>query len=77
MAWMTRYGQAVTATDTRGTSRMDLVTREHYAPALADSGAAAALDHNGNQLIVTTTRGQQGANPLTATDFFTGEVVRP
>lgn len=76
-AWMTRYGQAVTAKDTRGTSRMELVNREHYAPAPATSGAAVALDHNGNQLIITNTRGQQGANPLAASDFFTGEVVRP
>lgn len=76
-AWMTRYGQAVTAKDTRGTSRMELVNREHYAPAPADHGAGTVLDHNGNQLLITTMRGQSGVNPLAASDFFTGEVVRP
>lgn len=76
-AWMTKYGQAVTAKDTRGTSRMELVNREHYAPTTADHGAGTVLDHNGNQLLITTMRGQQGANPLAASDFFTGEVVRP
>lgn len=77
MAWMTKYGQAVTALDTRGTSRMELVNREHYAPNTAGTGAAAVLDHNGNQIIVTTTQGAQGGNPLSASDFFIGEVIRP
>lgn len=76
-AWMTRYGQAVTVKDAGGTSGMVLANREHYAPAPAVSGAATAIDHNGNQLIITATRGQSGQNPLAASDFFTGEVVRP
>lgn len=76
-AWMTRYGQAVTAKDPRGTSFMELVTRERYAPATMSAGVAGVVEHNGNQNIITSTRGPQGANPLAASDFFIGEVVRP
>ena len=76
-AWMTRYGQAITAKDTRGTSRLELVNREHYAPADADRGAAVVNDHNGHQTIITTTRMPHGPNPLAARDVFTGEVLRP
>lgn len=77
MAWMTRYGQAITARDTRGTSRLELVNREHYAPADADVGAAVVNDYNGHQTIITTTRAPHGPNPLAARDVFTGEVLRP
>lgn len=74
-AWMTRYGQAVSVGD--GSGGLQLVNRQHYAPDLTAQGAAGVIEHNGNQLIVTTTRGPQGANQLAATDFFIGEVVRP
>jgi len=74
-AWMTRYGQAVSVGD--GSGGLQLVNRQHYAPELTAQGAAGVIEHNGNQLIVTTTRGPQGANQLAATDFFIGEVVRP
>lgn len=73
VAWMTPYGQAI-STDS---GDMQLVNRPHYAPALAESGAATLFDHNGNQLIITTQHGAQGSSPLAATDQVTGEVVSP
>ena len=71
-AWMTRYGQAIT--DGAG---MQLVNRESFAPIDTASGAAGVLDNNGNQLVVTTLRGTNRANPLAASDFFVGEIINP
>lgn len=76
-AWMTEYGQAVTAKDNRGTSYMELVNRAHFAPPSANQGAAGVVKHGGNELIVTATRGPQSVNGLAAVDIFTGEVRRP
>ncbi|MNG14788.1 hypothetical protein D3C84_985720 [compost metagenome] len=67
-AWMTRYGQAIT-----GEGGLQLVNRAHYAPQLAEQGAAGVVEHNGNQMIVTTTRGRHGTNPLAASDYATWE----
>lgn len=69
-AWMTQYGQAITNGD-----NVELVNREAFAPARAESGAAGVLDSNGNQLVVTTLKGPGGANSLAAADFFIGEIV--
>ncbi|HEY6612766.1 MAG TPA: hypothetical protein VIZ86_16755 [Pseudomonas sp.] len=68
-AWMTRYGQAITT----GDGGMELVNRAHYAPPLGENGAAGVIEHNGNQLIVTTTRGLGGTNPRAASDYATWE----
>lgn len=68
-AWMTRYGQAITTAD----GGLELVNRAHYAPTLAERGAAGVLEHNGSQLIVTTTHGQAGRNRLASTDYATWE----
>lgn len=69
---MTRYGQAITD----GNSAK-LVNRETFAPVDAASGASGVLDHNGNQLVVTTLRGNDRPNPLAASDFFIGEILNP
>lgn len=71
-AWMTRYGQAIT-----NGSGVDLVNRETFAPIETSEGTAGVLDNNGNQLVVTTLRGVNRANPLAASDFFVGEIVNP
>jgi hypothetical protein len=71
-AWMTRYGQAITD----GNSAR-LVNREAFAPVDAASGASGVLDHNGNQLVVTTLQGKDRPNPLAASDFFIGEILNP
>jgi len=72
VAWMTRYGQAIS-----NGSKLDLPNRKTFAPAPATSGAAGVIDTNGNQLIVTTTRGPQTGNQLAATDFYIGEILNP
>ena len=69
---MTRYGQAMTDGD-----NLKLVNRESVAPIETSEGAAGVLDNNGNQLVVTTLRGVNRANPLAASDFFVGEIVNP
>lgn len=71
-AWMTQYGQAIT----RGTE-VDLINRESFAPMNAASGAAGVVDHNGNQLVVTTLKGINRPNLLAASDFFEGEILNP
>lgn len=71
-AWMTKYGQAMTEGD-----RVKLVNRETFSPIDTSSGAAGVLDNNGNQLVVTTLRGENRANPLAASDFFIGEIINP
>jgi hypothetical protein len=71
-AWMTRYGQAITEGNTAR-----LVNRENFAPVDAASGASGVLDHNGNQLVVTTLQGKDRPNPLAASDFFIGEILNP
>ena len=71
-AWMTRYGQAITNGDD-----VELVNRESFVPQEADAGAAGVADVNGNQLVVTTMKGKNRANPLAASDFFIGEIINP
>jgi hypothetical protein len=72
VAWMTRYGQAISDGAT-----LDLINRESFAPSVADAGSAGVVDNNGNQLIVTTTRGKQTGNQVAASDFYLGEILNP
>ncbi len=72
VAWMTRYGQAISKN-----GDLELPNRQTFAPSPATSGAAGVIDTNGNQLIVTTTRGTQAGNQLAATDFYIGEILNP
>jgi hypothetical protein len=72
-AWMSKFGQIILPA-----AGAPIVANEGvFAPALVSSGAAAVVNHNGNQLIVTSTQGQQGANQLAATDSFEGEIISP
>ncbi|MNM79478.1 hypothetical protein D3C81_914100 [compost metagenome] len=71
-AWMTQYGQVV-----MNGAEVQSLNRETYAPVKADAGAAGVLDANGNQLIVTTVRGNNTPNPLAAADFYIGEILNP
>lgn len=72
VAWMTRYGQAISKN-----GDLEMPNRQTFAPSPAASGAAGVIDTNGNQLIVTTTRGTQAGNQLAATDFYIGEILNP
>lgn len=71
-AWMTRHGQAITDGD-----NVNLVNREFFAVPEAEAGSSGVVDHNGNQLIVTSMRGKNTANPLVASDFYIGEIINP
>ena len=71
--WMTQYGLAVGALDGTAT----LLSQANFIPELATEGASALLEHNGNQMVVTTMRGQRGANPLAASDYYEAEIVTP
>lgn len=69
-AWMTRYGQAVTVDGVA----MQLPNRPAFAVPDHSEGAAGVLEHNGNQMIVTSARG--GAqNGLAASDYVYGEIL--
>lgn len=64
-AWFTRHGQAIGSPD--GT--VALPNRQSFAPDIAAKGAAGVLEHNGNQMVVTTMRGVTQENNLVAGDF--------
>lgn len=72
-AWMTPYGLAVGALD----GSVSLLSQANFVPELATEGASGLLEHNGNQLVVTTMRGQRGPNPLAASDYYEAEIVTP
>ena len=69
---MTKYGQAITNGD-----NLDLVNRQDYTVGDRDNGAAGVVESNGNQMIVTSTRGGEGPGGLAATDYFFGEILNP
>ena len=52
-AWFTRYGQAIGAAD----GSVALINSGKFSPDLAADGAAGLVEHNGNQMLVTTMRG--------------------
>ena len=72
-AWMTPYGLAVGALD----GSVNLLSQANFVPELATEGASALLEHNGNQMVVTTMRGQRGSNPVAASDYYEAEIVTP
>jgi hypothetical protein len=70
VCWMTRYGLAVG--DESG--KIQLISANNFVPDPAERGASGMLEHNGNQLVVTTMR-STGDNPLAASDFYDLEIV--
>ncbi|MGV8917834.1 MAG: hypothetical protein ACOH2R_08550 [Pseudomonas sp.] len=70
-AWMTPYGLAVGALD----GSVNLLSQANFVPELASEGASGVFEHNGNQMVVTTMRGQQGPNPLAASDYYDLEIL--
>ena len=69
-AWMTQYGQAITEGE-----NLDLVNRQSFTVGQPTSGAAGVVENNGNQMVVTSTRGGNGPNGLAASDYFFGEIL--
>lgn len=71
-AWMTQYGQAITNGQT-----LELVNRPTFTVGERERGAAGVVENNGNQMIVTSTKGGNGPGGLAAADYFFGEVLNP
>lgn len=70
-AWFSKYGQVVGRAD----GVVDFINKSSYAPETASSGSAGYLEHNGNQMIVTTMRGEQRDSRLKSTDYWDIEVI--
>lgn len=73
VAWMTQYGLAIG--DKQG--NVQLISEKAFAPELAGVGASGMLEHNGNQMVVTTLGAQRRDNPLAASDYYDAEIVLP
>ncbi len=72
-AWMTRYGLAIG--DDQGA--VALSSAANFLPEQAAGGSAGLLEHNGNQLVVTTLSPSRGGNPLAASDYYDVEIITP
>lgn len=70
-SWFCQYGQVIGGPD----GSADLINRASYAPDIAEQGAAGFLEHNGNQMVVTTMRGEAQSSRLRAGDFWSLEVI--
>lgn len=71
--WMTRYGVAMSD----GQGGATLISEANFVPELASSGSSGVLEHNGNQLVVTTMHDPKGPNPLAASDYYEAEIFTP
>lgn len=71
VAWMTQYGLAIGSDG----GQVQMVSMDAFVPELALSGASGMLDHNGNQLVVSTMQAAAGGNPLAASDYYEAEIV--
>lgn len=72
VAWFTRYGQAIGRAD----GSVELPNRKSYAPLTAPRGAAGLLEHNGNQMVVTTMQGGVSGSGLRSADHIDLEVIQ-
>lgn len=52
-------------------------TRDNYVPMLASQATSGVVEHDGNQMVVTTMRGIPKSNPLTIGDYFDAEIIYP
>lgn len=70
-AWFSKYGQVIAGPE----GSIELINRNSYSPSVAVDGAAGLLEHNGNQMIVTTMRGEQKGSSLKSRDYWDIEVI--
>lgn len=71
VTWFSTYGQVFGAPD-------GVVTTPNigqYAPFTASAGAAGYIEHNGNQMVTTTMRGEQNASGLQSNDHWDLEII--
>lgn len=71
VSWFCEYGQVIGG---RG-GEVQLINRASYSPDTAKDGAAGFLEHNGNQMIVTTMRGESNGSRLASSDHWELEVL--
>lgn len=71
-SWFCKYGQVIARSD----GSIELINRASYAPSIANDGAAGYLEHNGNQMIVTTMRGEPSCSGLKSSDYWDLEVIQ-
>lgn len=69
--WFSKYGQVIAGPD----GFVELVNKGSYSPDTAKDGAAGLLEHNGNQIIVTTMKGEQNGSSLKSVDHWDIEVI--
>lgn len=72
VAWFSRYGQVIGRAD----GSVELPNRQSYAPLTAPRGAAGLLEHNGNQMVVTTMHGGVSGSGLRSADHIDLEVIQ-
>lgn len=70
-SWFCEYGQVIAG---RG-GEVQLINRASYSPETAKTGAVGFLEHNGNQMIVTTMRGESNGSRLASSDHWKLEVL--
>lgn len=70
-AWFSKYGQVIARED----GVVELPNKPSYAPSVAPDGSAGFLEHNGNQMIVTTMRGEPSGSSLRSNDNWELEVI--
>jgi len=70
-AWFCEYGQVIGRKD----GSVELINRASYAPDIASQGAAGFIEHNGNQMVVTTLRGETKGSGLRSTDHWDLEII--
>lgn len=70
-SWFCEYGQVIAGEG----GEVQLINRASYSPETAKAGAAGFLEHNGNQMIVTTMRGESNGSRLASSDHWKLEVL--
>lgn len=71
VAWFSKYGQVMAGPE----GITELVNKASYSPETASDGAAGFLEHNGNQMITTSMRGEQKGSRLQSNDHWDLEVI--
>lgn len=70
-AWFCQYGQVIGRPD----GSIELITRNSYSPDTAQQGSAGFIEHNGNQMVVTTMHGETRGSGLRAGDHWDLEII--
>lgn len=71
VAWFSKYGQVIAGPE----GMTELINKASYSPETASDGAAGFLEHNGNQMIATSMRGEQKGSRLQSNDHWDLEVI--